>query len=239
MYRRLFLIVALLVFAQAVALNANETIKINFQAEGYDIPDGYLPDYGYMFGDRGNGYVYGWDNDTTSTAHDRAGTHSEQRYDTNIEMQDPVNRTWEIELPNGYYDIFLVCGDAYYDDHISNMDVEGNILEDPDGRSRLDEFILTTLVRDGRLTIKPAFGAVKTGLVFIHITRLEIFKAYSPNPDDGAIHPDTWVNLSWLKGDAAVSHDVYFGTNFYDVRNGSADTYQGSESEASFIAGIK
>jgi len=238
MYRKLMLLMLLSVFVQVGVLTANEPIKINFQLEGYEVPEGYLPDYGYMFGDRGNGYIYGWDNDTTATAHDRAGTHSEQRYDTNIEMQDPVNRTWEIELPNGYYDIFLVCGDAYYDDHVSNMDVEGNILEDPDGRSRLDEFNLITLVRDGRLTIQPAFGAVKTGLVFIHITRLEMFKAYGPSPDDGAIHPDTWVHLSWSKGDAAVSHDVYFGTNFNDVKNGSVDTYQGNETEASFIAGF-
>jgi len=238
MYRKLMLLTVLSVFVPAGMLKANEPIKINFQLEGYDIPQGYLPDYGYMFGDRGNGYIYGWDNDTTSTAHDRAGTHSEQRYDTNIEMQDPVNRTWEIELPNGYYDIFLVCGDAYYDDHISNMDVEGNILEDPDGRSKFDEYNLITLVRDGRLTLKPALGAVKTSLTFVHITRLEIFKAYGPSPDGGAIHPDTWVNLSWSKGDAAVSHDVYFGTNFDDVNDGTADTFQGNESEISFVAGF-
>ncbi|MHC4435772.1 MAG: hypothetical protein ACYS3S_00320 [Planctomycetota bacterium] len=142
MYRKLMLLAVLLPLIPAGMVNAEETIKINFQLEGYEIPDGYLPDYGYMFGDRGNSYIYGWDNDTTGTAHDRAGTHSEQRYDTNIEMQDPVNRTWEIELPNGYYDIFLVCGDAYYDDHVSNMDVEGNILEDPDGRSKFDEYSL-------------------------------------------------------------------------------------------------
>ena len=232
------LLMVLLVFIQTGALAASKEIKINFQLEGYPVPEGYLPDYGYMFGDRGNGYIYGWDNDTTGTAHDRAGTHSDQRYDTNIEMQDPVNRTWEIELPNGFYDIFLVCGDAYYNDHISTMDVEGNILEDPDGRSNFDEYNLTALVRDGRLTIKPGPGAVKSSLTFVHITRLEVFKAFGPNPDNGAIHPDTWVILNWSKGDAAVSHNVYFGVNFDDVNNGTQDTFQANESETSFIAGL-
>ena len=238
MYKKLILLTVLPVLVQADILTAEEVIKINFQLEGFQIPEGYLPDYGYMFGDRSNGYIYGWDNNITGSARDRAGTHSEQRYDTNIEMQDPVNRTWEIELPNGYYDIFLVCGDAYYNDHVSTMDVEGNILEDPDGRSNFDEYNLTTLVRDGRLTIRPGPGAVKTSLTFVHITRLEMFKAYGPSPDDGAIHPDTWVILNWSKGDAAVSHDVYFGVNFDDVNDGIQDTFQGNESETSFIAGL-
>jgi hypothetical protein len=29
-----------------------------------------------------------------------------------------------------------------------------------------------------------------------------------PVPEDGAIHPETWANLSWKPGDFAVSHDV-------------------------------
>ncbi|UCG59327.1 MAG: hypothetical protein JSU70_07410 [Phycisphaerales bacterium] len=222
----------------ADAASGQEPVKINFQDEGYDIPEGYLPDYGQVFGDRGNGYIYGWDSDITGSAHDRAGTHPEQRYDTNIEMQDPTNRTWEIELPNGIYDIFLVCGDAYYDDHISNMDVEGNILEDLDGRSTFDEYSLTALVRDGRLTIRPGPGAIKTGLVFVHITRVEMLTAYGPSPDEGATHPDKWVSLSWLAGDAAVSHDVYFGDNFDEVNEGTGDTFLGNEADTSFILGI-
>jgi hypothetical protein len=238
MYKKLFLLMMSSILVQTGVLTADEVIKINFQLEGYDVPEGYLPDYGYTFGDRGNGYIYGWNSDTTSSARDRAGTHSDQRYDTNIEMQDPENRTWEIELPNGFYDIFLVCGDAYYDDHISIMDVEGNILDDLDGRSNFDEYNLTTLVRDGRLTIQPGPGAVKTGLTFVHITRLEVFKAYGPSPDDGVVHPDTWAFLNWSKGDAAVSHDVYFGINFDDVNEGTPDTFLGNESETSLIVGF-
>jgi hypothetical protein len=34
-------------------------------------------------------------------------------------------------------------------------------------------------------------------------------KALEPTPEDGAYHPNTWVNLSWKPGDFAISHDIY------------------------------
>ncbi|MEJ2703552.1 MAG: hypothetical protein P8Z79_14030, partial [Sedimentisphaerales bacterium] len=43
--------------------------------------------------------------------------------------------------------------------------------------------------------------------------------ASRPNPPDGALNPDTWVNLGWRAGDSAVSHDVYLGDNLYGVES--------------------
>jgi len=37
-------------------------------------------------------------------------------------------------------------------------------------------------------------------------------KATGPQPTDGAICTNTWVNLSWTPGDRALSHNVYFST---------------------------
>jgi hypothetical protein len=54
-------------------------------------------------------------------------------------------------------------------------------------------------------------------------------QAYDPNPKDGALHPDTWVNLSWKPGDFAASHDVYIGDNFDDVNDGTGDTFRGNQ----------
>ena len=59
-----------------------------------------------------------------------------------------------------------------------------------------------------------------------------------PDPEDGAIHPDTWVNLSWSAGDFAVSHDLYFGDNFDDVNNGAGDTFRGNQADTFYIAGF-
>jgi len=65
-------------------------------------------------------------------------------------------------------------------------------------------------------------------------------KASNPNPEDGAIHEDTWVNLSWSPGDFAVSHDVYLGDNFSVVDEAPLDSelFRGNQTLAFYVAGI-
>ena len=62
--------------------------------------------------------------------------------------------------------------------------------------------------------------------------------ASTPNPRDGELHEDTWVNLSWRPGDSAVSHDVYLGDNFDDVNAGAEGTFQGNQAETFIVAGF-
>ena len=62
--------------------------------------------------------------------------------------------------------------------------------------------------------------------------------ASKPNPEDGAIHLDTWASMSWRAGDFAVSHDVYFGDNFDDVNNGIGNTFQGNQGSTYFVVGF-
>ena len=62
--------------------------------------------------------------------------------------------------------------------------------------------------------------------------------AMHPVPDNGALHEDTWINLSWSAGDFAVSHDVYIGDNFDDVNNGAESTFQGNQTDAFLIVGF-
>jgi len=63
-------------------------------------------------------------------------------------------------------------------------------------------------------------------------------QAYSPVPEDGTLHPDTWVNLSWSPGEFALSHDVYFGDNFDDVNDGIAEAFRGNQAANYFVAGF-
>jgi len=65
-----------------------------------------------------------------------------------------------------------------------------------------------------------------------------ILNAHGPNPTDGALHADTWANLSWTAGATAVSHDVYVGENFDDVENGSNDTFRANQPSTSFVIGF-
>ena len=63
-------------------------------------------------------------------------------------------------------------------------------------------------------------------------------QAWGPSPKDGASHPDTWVTLSWMSGDFAVSHDVYIGRSFDDVDSGAGDTFRGNQTATSFLVGL-
>ncbi len=62
--------------------------------------------------------------------------------------------------------------------------------------------------------------------------------ASAPNPEDGSLHEDTWVSLSWRGGDFAVSHDVYFGDNFEDVDSGAESAFIGNQGSTNFVAGF-
>ncbi|TKJ35758.1 MAG: hypothetical protein CEE38_14220 [Planctomycetes bacterium B3_Pla] len=62
--------------------------------------------------------------------------------------------------------------------------------------------------------------------------------ASAPNPKDGALYADTWVNLSWRAGAHALSHDVYLGNNLNDVDNGTGDTFRGNQDGTFLVAGF-
>jgi len=62
--------------------------------------------------------------------------------------------------------------------------------------------------------------------------------AMGPNPADGVLLPETWVNLSWTPGDSAVSHDFYIGDNFEDVNAGAEGTFLGNQAGTSLVVGF-
>jgi hypothetical protein len=63
-------------------------------------------------------------------------------------------------------------------------------------------------------------------------------KAYDPAPADGAFYKGSWISLGWSPGDTAASHDVYFGTNYDDVKNGTGETFQGNQTALHFVIGF-
>jgi hypothetical protein len=67
-----------------------------------------------------------------------------------------------------------------------------------------------------------------------------LMQAYDPTPEDGTLHPGTWVTLSWKPGDKAVSHDVYLGDNFSDVEQATADSdvFRGNQMTDYYVAGF-
>ena len=147
---------------------------VNFQPKSAPIPAGYLKDDGDAFANRGNGFSYGWNVSNTSGPRDRNSTLSpDQRYDTfNLMQKSGSPRTWEIAVPNGTYDVFVVAGDAGQFDSVYRINVEGvlTVSGTPNTTTRWVSGTKTVTVSDGRLTVASGTGASNNKICFIDIT---------------------------------------------------------------------
>ena len=190
-------------------------ININFQLDSADVPPGYLKDDGAAYANRGNGCSYGWSSNLTNEGRER-NTHEDQRYDTLVHLK----ADWEIELPNGKYDIDLVCGDPDYDDQINDVLLEGLLLDDTDGGQgtgdHFDEYnSVVVTVSDGKLTISAGPQSDNPKLCFIHIN------SYVPvNMLDFALFVSHWLNectesSDWCDG---MDYNHEDGVNFKDLQ---------------------
>ncbi len=102
------------------------------------------------------------------------------------------------------------------------------------GGNVLDSRYYTGLIDEVRI-----FDHVLSGIEVLSAMQGQIWSyAWGPDPADGALHPDTWVNISWKPGGFAVSHDVYLGDNFDNVNDGTEDTFRGNQAETFFVAGF-
>ena len=152
-------------------------IKINFQPASTTVPSGWEADTGLPYGDRGNGLTYGWESDISSGARDRG----DDLYQTLMQMLEI--HTWEIALPNGDYDLWIVCGDPAYVDSDNDLDVEGVFVDDADGIDARDDFYLTVTVTDGKLTIFGApSGNSKQKICLIEISPVNTVPVFTADP---------------------------------------------------------
>jgi hypothetical protein len=225
MYRKpiVLLCVAGLCLMAGVAGGAPLTVKVNFQLATAPVPPGYLPDSGLAFGNRGNGYTYGWSRDISADSRERSA-HPDKRYDTLIHFQKGADAIWEIVIPNGKYNLLMVCGDPSNTDQTNTLNVENVIVTDPNGQvGNFDKYNVTVTVADGRLTIKPAPGSSNAKICFVDIVQATVpSNARDPIPADKATDVPKDVILGWAAGDWAQKHNVYLGTDFADVNNASA-----------------
>lgn len=107
----------------------SEVIRINFEPPETTTPSGYLSDSGAVFGDRGNGFRYGWTGDLSSRARERENPASPDLvHDTLIHtyLVEPNvgSETWSIELPNGLYRVDILAGDPDFQN--SNLQISAN-----------------------------------------------------------------------------------------------------------------
>lgn len=196
-----------------VKITVGTPIRVNFQLNGADIPEGYLPDYGDVFDDRGNGQKYGWDVDNTANARERNDAHApDQRYDTfnHLQKPQPAGSLWEIEVPNGRYNVYAAVGEAANFDSTFDLTAEGvTIVEGVASDTvRFYEGIGAVTVSDGRLTLGNGPKAVNNKVCFVEIYSLpaqaDAPEINAPTLSGGAI-TITWKNGGTLESAPAVT----------------------------------
>lgn len=147
--------------------------RINFQPAAAPVPAGHLADTGAAFGDRGNGYSYGWNADAGAQTRDRNASNSpDQRYDTLIFTQKYGAYFWEMAVPNGTYLVRIVSGDPSYYGFRYRTEVEGVTVVSGTSTSAAPwvEGTRSVTVSDGRLTVRNGSGATNNKLCFIEIS---------------------------------------------------------------------
>jgi glucose/arabinose dehydrogenase len=151
-------------------------VRINFQPAGAPVPAGYLADTGAVFGDRGNGFQYGWNADNSRTARIRRRAARGLRFNTLQRMQAPVNphAVWEIAVPNGTYRVRIVAGDPNFINSVYKIKAEGALVINgtPTADHRWFDHTVRVRVTDGRLTVRNARGARNNKIDFLEITAI-------------------------------------------------------------------
>jgi hypothetical protein len=145
-------------------------IKVNFQPAVQAVPTGYYQDEGLPFADRGNELHYGWNLDHTEATVSR-DVYSLDPGDTHIAIQE--GGVWEIELPNGDYDLSISLGGAAQAS-TNTLRVEGIMAADSLLLEAGQLAVLTesVAVADGRLTVDA--GLMETAKInWIVITPAE------------------------------------------------------------------
>ncbi|WP_162418554.1 PKD domain-containing protein, partial [Cyclobacterium roseum] len=203
--------------------------NINFSDPETAAPSGYVRDAGDTFGARGNGFSYGWLDatddspaDLTLNGRNRAvagvsvleNTLSHMQYgdvSANAANGYLPDAKWEIEVPNGTYNVTVGVGDPNIDGSVDDtpshtINVEGtNAINAfvPEGETgapgRFTTGTVQVVVADGRLTLDPGTG-FNTKINFVRITSGEggvrIPRILGVNPEDGAVNVSVTTSVS-------------------------------------------
>ena len=171
---------------------ANPTFATNFP--------GYLNDYGGVYGDRGNGFIYGWEADNLGGARERNSTASpDKRWDTLNHWQRagaPTN--WQIEIPNGFYRVRIGSFDPTAVDSRYQHNVEGVItpvITPVSGQTYM--FDLTTVVEDGALSVTSGPQASNNKINFIEIySATPVLPEIGVEPQDDIVEQNRSASLT-------------------------------------------
>lgn len=164
-------------FRMATFLHSLPSVNINFQPVAAAVPSGYLADTSELFGDRGNGFTYGWTESFDVTR--ERNTDPDQRLDTlNHTQAQSSDRVWEIDLPNGDYSVSITGGDPDFDNSFIEFVAQAGTADevtlvsgDAAGVNTVSDSAAVT-VSNGLLSISNGANAVNNKINFVDISGL-------------------------------------------------------------------
>lgn len=172
--------------------DTTDEVKIDFQTKGSQTAEGYLPDNGDAYGERGNGFTYGWTPGIVGAARDYSLIEPDLKLATLNQFGQGI--IWEIAVPNGKYEVTVSIGDIRYPDQIKgkllllaeetvifeNKQVDGKWEHvKPIGQTYVSKTVEAD-VTDGKLTLDPKDSATEN----IKINYIEIKSLDVPIPID-------------------------------------------------------
>ena len=207
--------VGLASFNLATGAVAASRIRINFQTNAVPVPPGCIPDYGEVFGDRGNGLSYGWSADrSTHTRARQASNSPDPRYDSFMLMDSPTGAFWRIGLTNGVYRVHLAAGDPVSLDGEYGIEVEGisAVKGIPVAGNNWIEGGAIVTVTNGTLSVRSADGSSSNRLCFLDIASVSRPQMLPPAQED---FTSSQLHLAF-QGDPTAPHMVESSTNLID-----------------------
>jgi hypothetical protein len=147
--------------AQSATADAQTAaVNISFQPASFPVQNGYKGDYGQVFGNRGNGYSYGWNvSHTGRTFAYSALPGWEKTWGAAwslIRLLPGLSTRWEIALANGNYDVTILAAGYRCQGQLQQIAVEGVLVVNDVAGWDYDTYVGGTqlvTVQDGRLTV--------------------------------------------------------------------------------------
>lgn len=166
---------------------------INFQPAGA-VPSGYVADTGSAYGNRGNGFTYGWNATDNNTRIRNSPLSPDLRYDTFDHMQKGGTYSWSIAVPNGTYQVHLVSGDATAIDSVYKLDINGSVALSgtPTSANHWVEGTIAVAVTNGKIALTNDAGGSNNKIDFIDITPVA-----PPPPTNALIGANLDGNFDW------------------------------------------
>jgi hypothetical protein len=151
-------------------------VNISFQPASFPIQTGYKGDFGHVFGNRGNGYTYGWNVSHTGRTFGYSALPGwENTWGAAwslIRMLPGPSTRWEMAVSNGNYEVTILAAGYRCQGQLQQIAVEGLLVVNDVAGWDYDTYVGGTgqvTVQDGRLTVTNGPTAAENCIDYIQI----------------------------------------------------------------------